>query len=37
MAARLREAIDRGLWRPASNSAYDFLSVLVAEKREAAE
>jgi cobaltochelatase CobN len=37
MAARLREAIDRGLWRPASNSAYDFLSVLIAEKREAAE
>jgi cobaltochelatase CobN len=37
MAARFREAIDRGLWRPASNSAYDFLSGLIAESREAAE
>jgi cobaltochelatase CobN len=37
MAARFREAIDRGLWRPASNSAYDFLSGLMAESREAAE
>jgi cobaltochelatase CobN len=37
MAARFREAIDRGLWRPTSNSAYDFLSGLIAESREAAE
>jgi cobaltochelatase CobN len=37
MAARFREAIDRGLWRPASNTAYDFLSGLIAESREAAE
>ncbi len=37
MAARFREAIDRGLWRPASNSAYDFLSGLISESREAAE
>lgn len=29
MAARLREAIDRGLWAPRSNSAYDSLSMLV--------
>jgi cobaltochelatase CobN len=37
MAARFREAIDRGLWSPESNSAYDFLSGLIAESREAAE
>jgi cobaltochelatase CobN len=37
MAARFREAIDRHLWRPASNSAYDSLSFLIAESREAAE
>jgi cobaltochelatase CobN len=37
MAVRFREAIDRGLWSPQSNSAYDFLSGLIAESREAAE
>ena len=30
MAARFREAIDRGLWSPRSNSAYDRLSSLIA-------
>jgi cobaltochelatase CobN len=29
MAARFREAIDRGLWRPASNAAYDHLTALI--------
>ena len=37
MAARFREAIDRGLWSPRLNSAYDRLSALVAEYEEAAE
>jgi cobaltochelatase CobN len=37
MAARFREAVDRGLWAPHSNSAYDQLSALIAERREAAE
>jgi cobaltochelatase CobN len=38
MAARLREAIDRGLWAPRTNSAYDRLSALVVGgRREAAE
>jgi cobaltochelatase CobN len=37
IAARFREAIDRGLWSPRSNSAYDRLSGLIAERREAAE
>jgi cobaltochelatase CobN len=37
IAARFREAIDRGLWSPRSNSAYDRLSALIAERREAAE
>jgi cobaltochelatase CobN len=38
MAARLREAIDRGLWAPKSNSAYDRLSTLIRDaKQEAAE
>ena len=38
MAARFREAIDRGLWAPRSNSAYDRLSVLISEgRKEAAE
>jgi cobaltochelatase CobN len=37
IAARFREAIDRGLWSPRSNSAYDRLSALIAEQREAAE
>ena len=36
-AARFREAIDRGLWSPRSNSAYDHLSALIDERREAAE
>jgi cobaltochelatase CobN len=36
MAARFREAIDRGLWSPRSNSAYDRLTTLIA-RREAAE
>ena len=31
IAARFREAIDRGLWAPALNSAYDRLSALIAE------
>jgi len=37
MAARLREAIDRGLWAPRANSAYDLLSALVVGRKEAAE
>jgi cobaltochelatase CobN len=37
MAARFREAIDRGLWAPRQNSAYDRLSALIAERRDAAE
>ncbi|HVY20092.1 MAG TPA: cobaltochelatase subunit CobN [Bauldia sp.] len=37
MAARFREAIDRGLWAPRQNSAYDQLSALIAERKEAAE
>ncbi|MEQ9691468.1 MAG: cobaltochelatase subunit CobN, partial [Bauldia litoralis] len=37
MAARFREAIDRGLWSPRSNSAYDRLSSLIDQHREAAE
>ncbi len=37
IAARLREAIDRGLWSPRSNSAYDRLSALIATRKEAAE
>ena len=34
---RFREAIDRGLWSPRSNSAYDRLSALIEKPREAAE
>lgn len=30
MADRLKEAIDRGLWRPRSNSAADMLRRLIA-------
>jgi cobaltochelatase CobN len=37
IAARLREAVDRGLWAPRQNSAYDQLSALIAERKEAAE
>jgi cobaltochelatase CobN len=37
MAARFREAIDRGLWSPRANSAYDRLSALVGAQKEAAE
>jgi cobaltochelatase CobN len=38
MAARFREAIDRGLWAPRTNSAYDRLSALiVGVRKEAAE
>jgi cobaltochelatase CobN len=38
MATRLREAIDRSLWAPKLNSAYDRLSALIAgTQREAAE
>jgi cobaltochelatase CobN len=38
MAARFREAIDRGLWAPRTNSAYDRLSALIADgRKEAAE
>ncbi len=37
MAARFREAIDRGLWAPRQNSAYDQLSALIVERKEAAE
>jgi hypothetical protein len=37
MAARFREAIDRTLWSPRSNSAYDHLTALAGGRREAAE
>jgi cobaltochelatase CobN len=37
MAARFREAIDRGLWVPRWNSAHDRLAVLAGAKEEAAE
>jgi len=38
MSARLREAIDRGLWAPRTNSAYDRLTELIgARHREAAQ
>jgi cobaltochelatase CobN len=37
MAARLGEAIDRGLWSPRHNSAHHRLAALVAGTREAAE
>ena len=37
MAARFREAVDRGLWAPRQNSAYDQLSALIAERKDAAE
>jgi cobaltochelatase CobN len=37
MAARFREAIDRGLWSPRTNSAHDRLSAIISERREAAE
>jgi cobaltochelatase CobN len=37
IAARFREAIDRGLWAPKLNSAYDRLSALIVEREEAAE
>jgi cobaltochelatase CobN len=38
IAARLREAIERGLWAPRSNSAYDRLSALIGgTHKEAAE
>jgi cobaltochelatase CobN len=37
MAARFREAVDRGLWAPRQNSAYDRLSALMATRKEAAE
>jgi cobaltochelatase CobN len=37
MAVRFREAIDRGLWSPRLNSAYDRLSALIDQRREAAE
>ncbi len=38
MAARFREAIERGLWAPRANSAYDHLSALISGPRqEAAE
>jgi cobalamin biosynthesis Mg chelatase CobN len=37
IAARFREAVDRGLWSPRSNSAYDLLSALITGVREAAE
>ena len=37
IAARFREAIDRGLWSPRANSAYDRLLDLIAGRREAAE
>jgi cobaltochelatase CobN len=38
MAARFREAIERGLWAPRANSAYDRLSALIAgTSQEAAE
>ena len=35
MSARFREAIDRGLWSPRLNSAYDRLSALIDERSEA--
>jgi len=35
MASRFREAIDRGLWSPRLNSAYDRLSALIDQRREA--
>jgi cobaltochelatase CobN len=37
MAERFREAIDRGLWAPRQNSAYDRLSAMIAERKDAAE
>jgi cobaltochelatase CobN len=37
IAARFREAIDRGLWSPRLNSAYDRLGDLMGARREAAE
>jgi cobaltochelatase CobN len=38
IAARFREAIERGLWAPRVNSAYDRLSALIAgTQKEAAE
>ena len=37
MASRFREAIDRGLWRPASNAAYDHLSALIAGRAKHSE
>ena len=37
MAERFREAIDRGLWAPKWNSAYDRLSALIADRKDAAE
>jgi cobaltochelatase CobN len=37
MAARFREAIDRGLWSPRSNSAHDRLVALMDDRQEAAE
>ena len=36
MAARFREAVDRGLWSPRLNSAYDRLSALIDQRQEAA-
>ena len=35
IAGRFREAIDRGLWAPRSNSAYDRLSRLINQQQEA--
>ena len=35
--ARFREAIDRSLWSPRLNSAYDRLGNLIEARREAAE
>ena len=37
MAAKFREAIDRGLWSPRLNSVYDQLSALIGSHKEAAE
>jgi cobaltochelatase CobN len=37
MAARFREAVDRDLWAPRANSAYDLLSVLAGGRKDAAE
>ena len=37
MAARFREAIDRGLWVPRLNSVHETLTALTREHREAAE